>query len=207
MRLWTTPTGLFPYSFDEVASVFWDRYPNSYAKHIVSEDVLERRITENTIVTKKLIVKNGSSILKRVPRWLSRMTEIRTVPVIEESVYDRRSKTLTTYTRNVSHNELFALHERCVYRPSMDSLNIPMTEILRSVYITIDCGRMSSVYEKLMLLGFKKSVLNTGRGLIELLEQRFGIRNLSAVPKEKMKVIRDKLFKTPLVSELKCEDK
>ncbi|VDM58471.1 unnamed protein product [Angiostrongylus costaricensis] len=206
MRLWSTPAGLFPYSFDEVVSVFWDRYPNSFAKHVVSEDVLERKITESTIVTKKLIVKHGNSILKRVPRWLSRMTEIRTVPVIEESVYDRRSRTLTTYTRNVSHNELFAMHERCVYRPSLDSVSAPMTEILRSVYITIDCGRMSSVYEKLLLLGFKKSVTNTSKGLVELLEQRFGIRSLSTVPKEKVK-IRDKLFKSPLVSELKCEDK
>ncbi|EYB87618.1 hypothetical protein Y032_0259g484 [Ancylostoma ceylanicum] len=124
MRLWSAPTGLFPYSFDEVVSVFWDRYPNSFAKHIVSEDVLERKVTENTIVTKKLIVKHGSSILKRVPRWLSRMTEIRTVPVIEESIYDRRTRTLTTYTRNVSHNELFAMHERCVYRPTMITLFI-----------------------------------------------------------------------------------
>ncbi|VDL85239.1 unnamed protein product [Nippostrongylus brasiliensis] len=109
MRLWSAPTGLFPYSFDEVASVFWDRYPNSFAKHIVSEDVLERKITENTIVTKKLIVKHG--------------------------------------------------------------------------------------------------VANTGKGLTEVLEHRFGIRNLASIPKEKMKQIREKLFKTHLVAELKCEEK
>ncbi|VDM65774.1 unnamed protein product [Strongylus vulgaris] len=108
MRLWSAPAGLFPYSFDEVVSVFWDRYPNSFAKHIVSEDVLERTVTENTITTKKLIVKQGdiftyfssqfsfffslklslgSSFLKRVPRWLSRMTEIRTVPVSTFAFY------------------------------------------------------------------------------------------------------------------------
>lgn len=207
MRFWSAPTGLFPYSFDEVVSVFWERYPNSFAKHVVSEDVLERRISENTIVTKKLIVKHGSSILKRVPRWLSRMTEIRTVPVIEESIYDRRTRTLTTYTRNVSHNELFAMHERCVYRPTTDSLTVPMTDIMRSVYIAINCGRMSAVYEKLMLLGFKKSVANTVKGFVEVLEQRFGLRSLSAIPKEKMKLIREKLSKSSLVSELKCEEK
>ncbi|VDO10551.1 unnamed protein product [Haemonchus placei] len=127
--------------------------------------------------------------------------------VIEESIYDRRTRTLTTYTRNVSHNELFAMHERCVYRPTTDSLSEPMTDIMRSVYISIHCGRMSSVYEKLMLLGYKKSVVNTGKGLIEVLEQRFGMRNLSAVPKEKMKLIRDKLLKSPIVSELKCDEK
>ncbi|CAJ0605991.1 unnamed protein product [Cylicocyclus nassatus] len=207
MRLWSAPTGLFPYSFDEVVSVFWDRYPNSFAKHIMSEDVLERIVTEDKIVTKKLIVKQGSSFLKRVPRWLSRMTEVRTVPVIEESIYDRRTRTLTTYTRNVSHIKLFAMHERCVYRPSLDSLNVPMTDLMRSVYIVINCGRMSGVYEKVMLLGFKKSVINTCRGIIERLEQRFGSRNLSMLPKEKLAHLREKLFKTAFMSEVKCEDK
>ncbi|VDO87729.1 unnamed protein product [Haemonchus placei] len=187
MRFWSAPTGLFPYSFDEVVSVFWDRYPNSFAKHIVTEDVLERVITENTIVTKKLIVKHGEITIfyphvdemLMLPCLLTLQDHLKFLflQVIEESIYDRRTRTLTTYTRNVSHNELFAMHERCVYRPTTvrcyllyfqtialfidlerDSLSEPMTDIMRSVYISIHCGRMSSVYEKLMLLGYKKSV-------------------------------------------------
>uniref|UniRef100_A0A8R1DSB9 PRELI/MSF1 domain-containing protein n=1 Tax=Caenorhabditis japonica TaxID=281687 RepID=A0A8R1DSB9_CAEJA len=208
MKLWDAPRSSFPYSFDEVVSAFWDRYPNSHAKHIISEDVLERKVTDNTIVTKKLIVKQGSSILKRVPRWISRMTDIRVVPVIEESVYDRVSKKLVTYTRNVSHLSLFELHERCVYRPSEDPQHHSpafLTDVLRSVTVSIDCGRMSSVYEKVLMMGFKKSINNTTKGLFEKLEEKFGVRHLA---NEKMKMIKDKFIKSSsnLVTHVKCEE-
>ena len=52
---------------------------NSFAHHVVSEDVIEREVTPDFIKTKKLIVKEGNSVLRRVPRWMSRMTEIRQV--------------------------------------------------------------------------------------------------------------------------------
>ena len=58
------------------------------------------------------------------------MTEISIVPVVEESIYDRATRSLTTYTRNVSHNELFALHERCVYK------NTPTVIIFCSLHKT-----------------------------------------------------------------------
>ncbi|CAA91373.1 PRELI/MSF1 domain-containing protein [Caenorhabditis elegans] len=208
MKLWDSPNTSFPYSFDEVASAFWDRYPNSHAKHIISEDVLERQITDNTIVTKKLIVKQGSSILKRVPRWISRMTDIQVVPVIEESVYDKVSKKLVTYTRNVSHISLFQLHERCIYKSSEDNQQhhpALLTDVLRSVTVSIDCGRMSSVYEKVLLMGFKKSINNTTKGLFEKLEERFGVKN---VANEKMKMIKEKIIKSSsnLVTHVQCEE-
>ena len=59
MKYWTSPLHYFDYSFDQVASVFYDRYPNSFAKHVIAEDVIERKVTENVIYTKKLIVKKG----------------------------------------------------------------------------------------------------------------------------------------------------
>lgn len=208
MKLWDSPRTSFPYSFDEVVSAFWDRYPNTHAKHILSEDVLERQITDNTIVTKKLIIKQGSSILKRVPRWISRMTDIRVVPVIEESVYDRVSKKLVTYTRNVSHRSLFELHERCVYKAAEDQqLHQPalLTDVLRSVTVSIDCGRMSSVYEQVLLMGFKKSINNTTKGMFEKLEEKFGVKHLA---NEKMKLIKEKIIQssTNLVTHVQCEE-
>ncbi|CAB3405524.1 unnamed protein product [Caenorhabditis bovis] len=208
MKLWDSPTTSFPYTFDEVVSAFWDRYPNNYAKHIISEDVLERKITEDAIVTKKLIVKQGSSILKRVPRWISRMTDIRVVPVIEESYYDRKSKKLWTYTRNVAHIPLFQLHERCVYKPTEnhDAIQTPfLTDVLRSVTVNIDCGRMSSIYENVLLMGFKKSISNTTKGMFEKLEEKFGPRHIA---NEKMKVLKEKIIKSSsnLVTHVKCDE-
>ena len=63
MRVWDAPQHIFNYAFDEVASIFYNRYPNSFAGHILSEDVLTREITKDRIISRKLIVKNGLSDL------------------------------------------------------------------------------------------------------------------------------------------------
>ena len=39
MRIWDSPLQIFNYGFNEVATVFYNRYPNSFALHIMSEDV------------------------------------------------------------------------------------------------------------------------------------------------------------------------
>lgn len=44
MRLWESASHIFPYSLEQVVAVFWDRYPNSKAQHILSEDVIERKV-------------------------------------------------------------------------------------------------------------------------------------------------------------------
>lgn len=151
------------------------------------------------------------------------MTDIQVVPVIEESVYDKVSKKLVTYTRNVSHISLFQLHERCIYKSSEvyhcyfkslftvifqdNQQHHPalLTDVLRSVTVSIDCGRMSSVYEKVLLMGFKKSINNTTKGLFEKLEERFGVKN---VANEKMKMIKEKIIKSSsnLVTHVQCEE-
>ncbi|GMT16963.1 hypothetical protein PFISCL1PPCAC_8260, partial [Pristionchus fissidentatus] len=198
MKIWSSNFSIFPYSFDELVSTFWDRYPNSHATHIISEDVLEREITPDFIITKKLIVKQGNSIMKRIPSWLSSMTKIRQVPTLEESIYDRHTHTLTTYTRNVANGELFQMHERCIYRPVFpESRTIPASRLLRSVAISVNSGKMSSVYENVMLLGFKKSITSTFKGFNEKLEERYGMRTLNSIAdKHKLsQKLREKLEK------------
>jgi predicted RNA-binding protein len=59
MRIWDAPQYIFNYNIIEVLNVFFNRYPNSYAGHIISEDVLSREITKDKIISRKLIVKNG----------------------------------------------------------------------------------------------------------------------------------------------------
>lgn len=35
-----------PYAFEQVATVFWHRYPNTTAKHVISEDFIEVAVSE-----------------------------------------------------------------------------------------------------------------------------------------------------------------
>lgn len=35
-----------PYAFEQVATVFWHRYPNTTAKHVISEDFIEVAVSK-----------------------------------------------------------------------------------------------------------------------------------------------------------------
>uniref|UniRef100_A0AC34PXE0 PRELI/MSF1 domain-containing protein n=1 Tax=Panagrolaimus sp. JU765 TaxID=591449 RepID=A0AC34PXE0_9BILA len=195
MKYWTSPLHFFDYSFNEVASVFYDRYPNSFAKHVVSEDVIDRKVTENIIYTKKLVVKKGASFLKSVPKWMSTLTSIRVVPTLEESIYDRRTNSLVTYTRNVSHCNLFQMHEKSIYE--FEDFN--KTSLARQLFVSINYPRFSSLIERLLVMTFRNSVRKTLNGIQEKLEERYGFHGSTTPSKvaamsEKATLITDKLL-------------
>ena len=89
----------YNYPWNQVMNAFWHRYPNPYATHVLTEDTVVRRIDETgRLITKRLITKKGS----KVPKWGERFLPAgRKVCIVEESIVDPDSKTLTTYTRNV----------------------------------------------------------------------------------------------------------
>jgi hypothetical protein len=78
----------FQWSFDDLACVFWQRYPNPYAKHVESEDVISREVQGDTIRTKRLLVK-----IIPMPKWGEMITSARSVPIVEDSVFDRVTHT------------------------------------------------------------------------------------------------------------------
>ena len=73
-RVWEAPLYLFNYALDEVVAAFHDRYPNSHATHVISEDVLAMEVTSDQIITRKLIVKKGGSLLSN--RVLNQTTQM-----------------------------------------------------------------------------------------------------------------------------------
>ncbi|CAD5212904.1 unnamed protein product [Bursaphelenchus okinawaensis] len=170
MRFWDAPQYLFNYTFNEVSGVFYERYPNSYAKHIISEDVLDREITKDQIITRKLIVKKGNSFLNAVPKWMSKLASVKTIPTIEESVFDLKTRMLTTYTRNVAARDILILDEKCYYRPHDQH----KTELQRAVACNVNYGRFSGLIEKVIVMTFRKSIKKTMAGFNEKLEERFG---------------------------------
>lgn len=39
-----------PYAFEQVSTIFWQRYPNSTSKHVVSEDVIQIEVSLPVVV-------------------------------------------------------------------------------------------------------------------------------------------------------------
>merc|ERR1719330_148852 len=81
----------------QVAEAIFQRYPNPFARHVLSEDTVHRELlTGGTLYTRRFITKTN-----KVPSWgekyLSRLA--RKVPLMEESFIDTKEKIITLYTR------------------------------------------------------------------------------------------------------------
>lgn len=104
---------IFHHPWHEIAIAFWKRYPNKFSKHVLSEDVIDRKINPNgQLVTRRLFVKTNSC-----PKWVEKIMKNKNVQVLEESFVDPFRQTLTTITRNLGMTNLMSVEETCVYKP------------------------------------------------------------------------------------------
>ncbi|VDN03916.1 unnamed protein product [Thelazia callipaeda] len=160
-----------PYTFEQVATVFWNRYPNTTAKHVISEDLIEVEIDGHQIKTKKLILKQTATFMKAVPKWMSRLTSVRVVPTIEESIFDRRKRSLVTYTRNIIMMSTCKIHERCIYKSSLNN-GVCGTVVERGGIVSASFGKLNSIVERILMANFKNSMKKTIVAYMEKLNTR-----------------------------------
>ena len=87
----------------------------NYSAHVLSEDVIQRYVTEDgLLVTKKLLTKTS-----RVPKWGERFVQgPANVFVLEESIVDPQTQTLVTYTRNLGFTKIMVRRPRISISPA-----------------------------------------------------------------------------------------
>ena len=95
-------------SWPIVTLAFFLRYPNPYASHVVSCDIISRSLTPNgTLTTKRLILKRGV-----LPKWAPKGIISRAESwVIEESEVDPFGKMVNCTTKNVDHVKVIQVQE------------------------------------------------------------------------------------------------
>jgi hypothetical protein len=90
-----------------VSLAFFLRYPNPYASHILSCDVISRKFTPSgALLTTRLILKSGA-----VPRWAKHIVSRSESWIIEESEVDPHGKVVRCLTRNLEHVKAMQVHE------------------------------------------------------------------------------------------------
>ncbi|KAL3279688.1 hypothetical protein HHI36_017194 [Cryptolaemus montrouzieri] len=109
-------TTVFNYTWDQVAQGFWHRYPNPNSKHVLTEDTVERKLTPSgQLISKRLLSKTNS-----IPKWAERFVHAALVNIVEESIVDPKTKTLTTYTRNLGYTKVMSVTEKVIYKESAE---------------------------------------------------------------------------------------
>ncbi|XP_014068863.1 PRELI domain-containing protein 1, mitochondrial isoform X1 [Salmo salar] len=148
-------------SWDQVCIAFWERYPNPYSNHVLTEDIIFREVTPgNCLVSRRLLTKTN-----RAPRWMEKylpVTMARHAYIIEDSIVDPQNRTMTTLTWNISHARMMSVEERCEYRINPD--NTSWTEINREAWISSNLYGLSRAIQEFGLARFKTSVAKTMKG-------------------------------------------
>ena len=113
-------------SWSTAVCSFWIKYPNSYSKHVLSEDVLDRKITsKGQLYTRRLLSKTNS-----LPKWgraiFKNMTPM--AYIVEESVVDCSRKEMKVYTWNTSHKTLMEVQECLTITPNDDGKTLVKKE-------------------------------------------------------------------------------
>jgi hypothetical protein len=91
-----------------VSLAFFLRYPNPYASHVVSCDVIQREFSPSgTLLTKRLILKRGA-----FPKWFPAGIVSRAEAwVIEESEVDPHGKVVRCRTQNLNNVKILRVAE------------------------------------------------------------------------------------------------
>jgi hypothetical protein len=121
----------FLHPWNEVTLAIWKKYPNPFASHVLTADVIDRYIDDlGRIHTIRLFTKQG-----KLPRWgasvyklVTKLFNISDAFILETSVVDPQNRTMNTKTRNLSHRKLLLVEERLHISPCASN---PQHTILR----------------------------------------------------------------------------
>ncbi|KAF7490519.1 PRELI domain-containing protein 1 [Sarcoptes scabiei] len=155
------------YAWDQVVYAFWNRYPNPFSKHVITEDVTHRSVSKDgRLFTKRLLKKTNNA-----PKWTERFLPAKFVFIIEESIIDCKSKTLITYTRNIGLQHLMTLEEKVVYK--QDSTDKSSTVCERQAWINSTFYGLSSAIQRLGLERYKQNIKKAYKGFNYTLEMLY----------------------------------
>lgn len=107
----------FDDSWPIVTLAYFLRYPNPYAAHVLSCDVISREITQNgTLHTIRLIKKTGG-----LPKWFPKGIVGRNQTwILEESEVDPDGRIVRCRTKNLDHVKIMQVQEDVVLRALED---------------------------------------------------------------------------------------
>jgi len=107
-----------------VSLAFFLRYPNPYASHILSCDVISRKFTPSgTLLTTRLILKSGT-----IPRWAKNIVPRSESWIVEESEVDPHGKVVRCLTRNLEHVKAMQIHETQTFSQLGEGKTLQTTE-------------------------------------------------------------------------------
>ncbi|KAI9555212.1 hypothetical protein GHT06_017727 [Daphnia sinensis] len=145
--------------WEQVVQSFWQRYPNPYSKHVLTEDTVQRELVSGKLRSVRFLTKTGQG-----PRWADKFVPHQLVGIIEESIVDPKKQSLTTYTRNIGYNKIVSITEKVEYH--QDPTNPQQTLVQRQAWIEsqFHIGTLRRPIEAFIYDRFRKNCTKASNG-------------------------------------------
>lgn len=146
-----------------VSLAFFLRYPNPYAGHVLSCDVVSRELTPTgTLRTTRLILKHGA-----LPQWARKLISRAESWVVEESEVDPYGQVVRCTTRNLDHVKVMRVEETQTFRQLDTGKTLQVTEA--SIVSRFGWGLTKQI-ESHGIARFKRNVQRSREGVSVILD-------------------------------------
>ncbi|CAH6718781.1 protein Ups1p, mitochondrial [[Candida] jaroonii] len=119
----------YDHDFKVVSLAYLNRYPNPYAKHVLSIDTIENFIdNDGNLHITKLMVKTG-----RLPSFIKPFLGSNLNSwIIEKTIINPHTSKLVTYSANIDHRRFIKVEEYITYRKLSDGVTNVNNKVLFS---------------------------------------------------------------------------
>lgn len=153
----------YNYSFATTLLAYLNKFPNPFAKHVLSCDTLDTSIDEQgRLCITKLVVKTGV-----LPSFIKPFLGLNVDSyIIERAIIDPRRKEMQTYSANVDHRKVIKVEELLKYTCTDEE-----THILTQVRFLSNFGGLKNRIEAWSRDKFNAQMGNLRKGLIYVLDK------------------------------------
>jgi len=162
---------IFHFPWSDVVSGFWQKYPNKYSTHVLSEDVIKREILEDgSLKTIRLLTKTNP-----VPswgKWVFRNHK-NVVILVEESIVSPKDEKMKVYTHNISYKNVMRTYEKLTITPRTNE-----TLIVREGWVDSTFKGFRSLLKNFGISRWKANSYKSTQGFIGTLNKSVAITTL-----------------------------
>jgi hypothetical protein len=112
----------YDYDWTKVTLAVWRKYPNPFASHVLGNDIIETKLVDGKLHTKRLFLKKN-----KLPKWGMGLLKSPVAYILETCVVDPNSREMTIITRNLSHRKLMLVQETQIISSIGDQTRISIS--------------------------------------------------------------------------------
>ena len=158
------------HNWENVCQIFYQRYPNPYSRHVLSEDVLLRKIENDTLITVRLYKKTDET-----PDWLKRLLPCTNALILERSDINLKNQTLKVLSKNITLTYFLTVEENVLF--SKLETNEKLCNVERKAMIYSNFYGISYLLESFGSKKYKSNILRMDTGIEYVLNGKYCGKN------------------------------